>query len=129
MNKVILVGRLGKDPDCKKLGTNSCSKFSLATSESYYDKTKKEKVEKTEWHNVVTWGKLAEVVEKYYSKGTQCLVEGKLSTSSYDNKQGVKIYRTEIVASSVKLLGNKSSDETPREDVKSITTNELSWLE
>ncbi len=107
VNKVILVGRLGKDPEVRHLenGTPVAS-FSIATSESYKDKSSGERVEKTEWHNIVLWRGLAEVAEKYLHKGDQVYVEGKLQTRSWE-KDGVTRYSTEIVGREMTMLGSK----------------------
>ena len=107
LNKVILIGRLGKKPEIKYVSENlPVAKFSLATSESYTDKEGK-KVENTEWHNIVAWRKLAEIADKYLDKGKQVYVEGKIKTRSYDDKDGNKKYITEIVADNFILLGSK----------------------
>ena len=106
VNKVIIVGNLGKDPEVKAVGQNTVANFSLATSESYTDKSG-QKQEKTEWHKIVAWGKLAELAGQYLKKGRQVYVEGKLQTREYE-KDGQKRYSTEIVASSVTFLGGGS---------------------
>lgn len=106
VNKVILIGFLGSDPEVKTLDSSvKVARVSLATSESYTDKSGK-KVENTEWHNLVIWRGLAEVVEKYTKKGSQIYVEGKLKTSSYE-KDSVKHYRTDIVVDNLRLLDRK----------------------
>ncbi len=106
VNKVIILGRLGKDPEIRYTGegTAVCN-FSLATSEQWKDKSTGEKKEKTEWHRVVVFGKVAELCNQYLSKGRQAYVEGRLETRSWDNKEGVKQYTTEIKASSVQFIG------------------------
>jgi single-strand DNA-binding protein len=111
VNKVILVGNLGKDPEVRYLeGGTAVANFSLATTESYKDK-QGNRIEQTEWHNIVVWRGLAEVAEKYLKKGSQVYVEGKLRTRSYDDKDGVKRYSTEIIADNMTMLGGKR-DET-----------------
>ena len=107
VNKVILVGNLGKDPEVRHLenGTPVAS-FSIATSESYKDRNSGERVEKTEWHNIVLWRGLAEVAEKYLRKGSQVYIEGKLQTRSWE-KDGVTRYTTEIVGRDLTMLGSK----------------------
>lgn len=107
INKVILVGHLGKDPEVRHLeGGATVATFPLATSETY---TKNgERVEQTEWHNIVTWRGLAEIAEKYLRKGKLVYIEGKIRTRSYDDKEGNKRYVTEIVADSMTMLGRKS---------------------
>lgn len=111
VNKAILVGRVGVTPELKNFqGDSKNVKFSLATSEHYKDK-KGEKVVNTEWHNVVAWGPLAEIIAKNVVKGQELYVEGKIQTRSYDDKDGVKKYTTEIVASNVTFLGSKKSED------------------
>ncbi|MDX9696451.1 MAG: single-stranded DNA-binding protein [Bacteroidales bacterium] len=110
INKVILVGNVGKDPEVKHLDKGvSVAKFSLATSETY--KKDNQKVTNTEWHNIVAWRGLAEVAEKYVKKGTPLYIEGKIRTRSWDDKDGNKRYTTEIVADTMQLLGQKHSGE------------------
>jgi single-strand DNA-binding protein len=110
LNKVILVGNLGKDPEVRHLeGGVAVASFSLATSESYKDKTG-QRIEQTEWHNIVVWRGLAEVAEKYLKKGTTIYVEGKLRTRSWDDKEGHKRYITEIVGDTFTILSKKESN-------------------
>jgi len=110
VNRVILVGRLGKDPEVRNLESGvSVANFSLATSEKYNDKTTGEKKEITEWHNVTVWRGLAEVAEKYLHKGDLVYVEGKLRTRSYE-KDGVTKYITEVVCDNLTMLGGKRED-------------------
>ena len=110
VNKVILVGHLGKDPEIRHLeGNTSVATFSLATTESYMNKEGK-KVEQTEWHNIVAWRGLADIAAKYLQKGKQVYVEGKLRTRSYDDKDGKKRYVTEIFAENLTLLGKKEGE-------------------
>jgi len=106
VNKVILVGRLGKDPEVRFTNTgNAVANFSLATSEVWNDRDGKRQ-ERTEWHNIVVWGKQAEHCGQYLAKGREVYVEGSLRTSSYDDKTtGQKRYKTEIVAQRVQFLG------------------------
>lgn len=107
VNKVILIGHLGKDPEVRHLeGNTSVATFTLATTESYTNKEGK-RVDQTEWHNIVVWRGLADIAEKYLSKGKQVYVEGKIRTRSYDDKEGIKRYVTEIVADSFTILGKK----------------------
>ena len=108
VNKVILVGNLGRDPELKHLPSGQAiCQFSIATSESYTDKAG-QKQEKTEWHRIVAWEKLAEVCGKYLGKGSKVYVEGKLQTREYE-KDGQKHYQTEIVAREVKFLSEKKA--------------------
>ncbi len=110
INKVILVGNLGKDPEVRALeGGVQVAKFPLATSESYKGKDG-QRVEQTEWHNVVMWRGLAEVAEKYLHKGSQVYIEGKIRTRSWDDKDGTKKYMTEIVADNMTMLGKRGED-------------------
>ena len=105
LNKVQLIGRLGQDPESKNVNGNTVTKLSVATSENWTDKSG-QRQEKTEWHKVVVWGKTAENVAKYLSKGRQVYVEGRLQTRSWDDKEGKKCYATEVVASTVQFLGD-----------------------
>ena len=106
VNKVILIGNLGKDPEMKTTpGGSTVTVFSLATSEKYTDKNQ-QKQEKTEWHNIVMWGKLAETANQYLKKGSTCYLEGKITTRSWDDKDGKKVYRTEIVTNTMQFLGS-----------------------
>jgi single-strand DNA-binding protein len=108
INKVILVGNLGKDPELRTLESGrKVANFSLATTESYKDKNG-DKVDQTEWHNLVFWGPIAEVIEKYLKKGSQIYVEGKIRTRSYDDKEGNKKYITEILGDKLTMLGSPS---------------------
>ena len=105
VNKVILVGNLGKDPEVRFTPSGrAVAKFSLATSEAWSDQAGK-KQERTEWHNVVVWGKQAESCGQYLSKGRQVFVEGAIRSRSYDDKEGNKRYITEIVAQRIQFLG------------------------
>lgn len=107
VNKAILVGNLGKDPELSytQSGVARC-RFSLATSESYNNNAG-ERQERTEWHNIVVWGKLAETVSKFLQKGRQVYLEGRIQNRSYDDKDGVKRYITEINANKVTFLGTR----------------------
>ncbi len=107
INKVILVGHLGKDPEIRHLeGNVSVASFPLATSETYNKDGRK--VEQTEWHNIVMWRGLADVASKYLQKGKLVYIEGKLRTRSFEDKEGHKKYTTEIVAENFTMLGRKS---------------------
>lgn len=109
VNKVILVGRLGKDPEVRNLDSGvAVANFSIATSETYRDKTTNEKKEITEWHNIVVWRGLAEIAQKYLHKGDMVYIEGKLRTRSWE-KEGVTRYTTEVVADNMTMLSTKSS--------------------
>jgi single-strand DNA-binding protein len=109
INKVILIGNLGKDPELRHTPQGQAvANFSLATSENWTDKNG-QKQERTEWHRVVVWGKTAELVAKYLSKGRKAFVEGKLQTRAWDDKEGQKRYTTEIIATSVQFLDSAAS--------------------
>ena len=106
-NKVQLIGNLGQNPEVKELnGGKKLAKFSLATNETYRNKAG-EKVTDTQWHNLIAWGKTAEIVEKYVKKGSEIAVEGKLLNRNYTDKEGVKRYVTEIQVNDLVLLGGK----------------------
>lgn len=108
INKVILVGNLGKDPEIRSLENGvSVAKFPLATSESYKNRNG-ERVETTEWHNIVMWRGLAEIAEKFLKKGSRVYIEGKIRTRSYDDKDGIKKYITEIEADNLLMLDGRS---------------------
>ncbi len=110
INKVILVGHLGKDPEVRHLeGGVTVASFPLATSETFNKDGKR--VEQTEWHNVVLWRGLAEVASKYLQKGKLVYIEGKLRTRSFEDKEKVKKYVTEVVAENFTMLGRKSDFE------------------
>jgi single-strand DNA-binding protein len=109
VNKVILLGNLGKDPEVRAIDNGrKVARFTLATTESYRNQ-QGERVDQTEWHNVVFWGPVVDVIEKYLKKGNQVYIEGKISNRSYDDKDGVKKYITEITGNNLTLLGGKGS--------------------
>ena len=106
VNKVILVGNLGKDPEVRHLDNGrAVANFSIATSETYKNK-QGERVTNTEWHNVVLWTPLAEIAERFLKKGNQVYIEGKLTTRSWDDQDGNKRYTTEVVGREMTLLGS-----------------------
>ncbi len=110
VNKVILVGHLGKDPEVRYLeGGVSVTSFPLATSETFSKEGRK--VEQTEWHNIVMWRGLADVAAKFLQKGKLVYIEGKLRTRSFEDKEGIKKYTTEVVAENFTMLGRKSDFE------------------
>jgi len=116
VNKAILVGNVGKDPDVRYLeGGSSVANFPLATSEVYRNKNG-EKVTQTEWHNIVAWRHLADLAEKYINKGRQLYVEGRITTRSWEDKDGNKRYTTEIIASSIQLLGRRDDEPNGGQD-------------
>lgn len=120
VNKVILVGNLGKDPELRYTAAGTAvANFSLATTERYKDREGQTQ-EKTEWHNIVAWRQLAEICGKYLQKGKQIYIEGRIQTRSYDDKDGNKRYITEIVADQMQMLGRvgdeNSGGGTPRRE-------------
>ncbi|WP_255647417.1 single-stranded DNA-binding protein [Fulvivirga sedimenti] len=115
VNKVILVGRLGKDPEVRHLESGAAvANFPIATSETYKDRNTGERREQTEWHNIVVWRGLADVAERYLHKGDLVYIEGKLRTRSWE-KEGITRYTTEVVADNMTMLGGRTSesDNTP----------------
>ncbi|MBL7709444.1 MAG: single-stranded DNA-binding protein [Chitinophagaceae bacterium] len=109
-NKVQLIGNLGNAPEVKTLESGKkMARFSVATSESYRN-AKGEKVTETQWHNLVAWGKVAEIVEKYLTKGKEVAIEGKLISRSYNDKDGNKKYITEVQVSELLMLGVKATE-------------------
>ena len=115
MNKVFLFGNVGKDPEVKKVGENQVAKFSLATQSLRKD-TAGNKV--TDWHNIVAWGKLAELSQKYIKKGSALIVEGEIQYRNYTDKDGVVKYITEISASSIHFAGKKESEPSQNNEGK-----------
>jgi len=106
-NKVQLIGNLGNDPEIINLESGKMlAKFTIATNESYKN-SEGEKVTDTQWHNIVAWGKTAEIIEKYVTKGKEVAIEGKLTSRSYDTKEGEKRYITEVVCNELLMLGGK----------------------
>ncbi len=107
-NTVQLIGHLGADPEVKHLENGkTLAKIAIATNENYKNKAG-EKVSETQWHNLVAWGKTAEIAEKYLKKGQEVAVEGKLTSRSYENQEGQKKYITEVVLNEILMLGNKN---------------------
>jgi single-strand DNA-binding protein len=125
VNKVILIGNLGNDPDVRYTASGAAvANISLATAESWRDKESGEQQERTEWHRVVFFGRLAEIVAEYLKKGSQVYVEGRLQTRKWQDKEGKDRYSTEIVANEMQMLGSRSGgnsnqsymDQTPPHD-------------
>ncbi len=109
VNKVILVGNLGNDPDIRyTAGGAAVANVSLATAESWRDKDSGEQQERTEWHRIVFFGRLAEIVGEYLRKGSQIYIEGRLQTRKWQDKEGTDRYTTEIVANEMQMLGSRS---------------------
>lgn len=125
LNKIFLIGNLGKDPEIKTLadGQKVCS-FSIATSEKWTDKQGQKK-EKTEWHRISTWGRLAEICAEYLKKGRQVFIEGKIQYRSWETDQGEKKYATDIVANTVQFLGGNPIKETQGEESKTEALEDL----
>lgn len=112
VNKVILIGRLGKDPEVRYTPDGTMvTNFNLATDEQWKDKNG-EKVQKTEWHKIVTYRKLAEICGNYLVKGKLVFVEGRIQTRSWEDKEGIKHYTTEIIASNMQMLDSKGQNKT-----------------
>ena len=112
VNKVILLGNLGKDPEVKHLDNGiAVANFSLATTESYTNK-QGERVNQTEWHNIVLWRGLADIADKYLKKGNSVYVEGKITTRKWEDKDGNTRYSTDIVADKMTMLGSKQTNDS-----------------
>jgi len=116
INKVILIGNLGRDPELKFTPSGvAVANFSMATSEEWKDKETGEKKEQTEWHKIVVWRRLAEICGEYLKKGSKVYIEGKLQTRSWEDSDGVTKYATEVVAHTMQMLGGKpQQDQQPR---------------
>lgn len=111
VNKVILIGNLGRDPELRYTKNGQAvTNFTLATNDSWTDKTSGERVERTEWHRIVAWGKTAELCAQYLAKGRTTYIEGRLQTREYEDKEGVKKYTTEVIAQNVTFLGGRGGD-------------------
>jgi single-strand DNA-binding protein len=123
VNKVILIGRLGKDPDVRYTPDGTMvTNFNLATDEQWKDKNG-EKVQRTEWHRIVTWGKLAEICGNYLVKGKLVFVEGRIQTRSWEDKEGVKRFTTEIIASNMQMLDSKGQNKTDDSSFEAASVN------
>jgi single-strand DNA-binding protein len=120
MNKLFLIGNVGKDPEVKSFEWGKVAKFSLATTESYKNKDG-QKITETEWHNIVFKGRVCDVVELYVHKGDKIHVQGKIKTRSYTDKEGATHWATEIICDELELLGSKK--EEPKETPKSNKVN------
>ena len=129
VNKVILVGNLGKDPEIRHLDNGiAVANFSLATTESYTNK-QGERVNQTEWHNIVLWRGLADVAEKYLKKGNSVYIEGKINTRKWEDKEGVTRYSTDIITDKMTMLGSKSDNSNSTAAAAPITPAESSSSE
>ena len=120
INKVIIVGNLGADPDSRAMPSgNAVTNISVATSESWNDRETGEKQEKTEWHRVVFFNRLAEIAAQYLKKGSQVYVEGKLQTRKWEDKEGNERWTTEVVANQMQMLGDRMSNDMSNDNASS----------
>ena len=120
INKVIIVGNLGADPDSRAMPSgNAVTNISVATSESWNDRETGEKQEKTEWHRVVFFNRLAEIAAQYLKKGSQVYVEGKLQTRKWEDKEGNERWTTEVVANQMEMLGDRMSGDISNDNASS----------
>jgi single-strand DNA-binding protein len=123
VNKVILKGNLGKDPDVRHLENGATvANFPIATSENYKDRKTGEKVSQTEWHNIVVWRGLADITERYLKKGDKVYIEGKLRTRSWQDQDGNTKYTTEIIADNLTMLGKSSDNSTTPQSQPVVAT-------
>jgi len=123
VNKVILLGYVGKDPEVKDFETGKVAKITIATTEKGYKlKSGKEVPDRTEWHNIMLWGGLAETAEKYVKKGMQVYIEGKIQNRSWADKEGITHYITEVVASDLQMLGKREDGAKAGNQSTSINT-------
>ncbi len=114
INKVILVGNLGRDPESRSLPSGEqVTRISIATTESRKDRNSGEKIERTEWHRVVFFNKLAEIAGQYLRKGSQVYIEGRLRTSKYTGQDGIERYSTDIIADQMQMLGSRQGSGEP----------------
>lgn len=131
VNKVILIGNLGKDPEIIAFETAKKATFPLATTE-YFKNKEGQKIEQTEWHNIVCWRGLADIAEKILKKGTQIFIEGKLRTRSWEDKDGNKRYITEVVADNFSVLANRNhpdNNQDAEQPIDKILNDETEPLE
>jgi len=126
LNKAMIIGYLGRDPELRNTQTgNPVCQLNVGTTRTYTNKQTNEKVSESEWHRVTVWGKQAENCAKYLKKGSQAYVEGRLRTSSYEDKEGIKRYSTEIVADTVQFLGGKGGGDAPQGEDPSGADDEI----
>ena len=128
LNKVMLIGNLGADPEMRYTGNgNAVGNVRLATAESWRDRESGEQQERTEWHRVIFFGRLAEIVGEYLKKGSQIYIEGRLQTRKWQDREGNDRYTTEIVASEMQMLGSRGSSNEPTQNYeRNQTTNSQS---
>jgi len=120
VNKAIILGNLGADPELRYTPTGQAvTSLRIATTEKYKDKSGAAQ-SRTDWHNVVCWGRLAEIAKDYLKKGSPVYVEGRIQYRSYDDKDGIKRYRTDIVASAMQLLGSRPSGEQGHQEAQDV---------
>lgn len=120
----MIIGRLGADPEMKTLSSgNALTTFNVATSENWKDK-EGQKQERTEWHRIVVWGKLAEICGKYLAKGRETFIEGKLQTRSWEDQQGQKKYTTEVVATNVQFIGGQAQQSSSNYSSSNDSSND-----
>ncbi len=130
VNKVILIGNLGRDPEIKKLENGATlASFSMATSESYTDKVSGKKIENTDWHDVVLWRGLAELAEKFLKKGMKIYVEGRLKKRSWQDREGNTRYNVEVTGDEMTILSKPDTDTKPKEPYTVEANQEISKME
>lgn len=130
VNKVILIGNLGRDPEIKKLENGATlASFSMATSESYTDKVSGKKIENTDWHDVILWRGLAELAEKFLKKGMKIYVEGRLKKRSWQDREGNTRYNVEVIGDEMTILSKPDTDTKPREPYTVEVNQEISKME
>lgn len=130
VNKVILIGNLGRDPEIKKLENGATlASFSMATSESYTDKVSGKKIENTDWHDVVLWRGLAELAEKFLKKGMKIYVEGRLKKRSWQDREGNTRYNVEVIGDEMTILSKPDTDTKPKEPYTVESNQEISKME
>ena len=130
VNKVILIGNLGRDPEIKKLENGATlASFSMATSESYTDKVSGKKIENTDWHDVVFWRGLAELAEKFLKKGMKIYVEGRLKKRSWQDREGNTRYNVEVIGDEMTILSKPDTDTKPKEPYTVEVNQEISKME
>lgn len=130
VNKVILIGNLGRDPEIKKLENGATlASFSMATSESYTDKVSGKKIENTDWHDVVLWRGLAELAEKFLKKGMKIYVEGRLKKRSWQDREGNTRYNVEVIGDEMTILSKPDNDTKPKEPYTVEANQEISKME
>lgn len=131
VNKVILLGNLGKDPEIRNLESGAkVATFSLATNRTYKGQDGK-RIDETEWHNIVLWGNLADLAEKFLAKGRQVFIEGRIKTRQWDDKDGNRRYTTEIVGENMTFVGGRDQrdESTPTSDQNFSTSSEKPEVE